>query len=181
MEDPASGPTVPRSFNGINHLKLPCKSIRKTHDFYTQIFPFRPFLQYNHYTLDYKLFALMFMHPSTKPIIEVRYVPSQAEAQKGWDPITFGVGTRSDLEAWSQWLDANGVCHSPIFTGVKGWVMGCEDPNGRIVRLYVRMRMSIGWARFRLIQRNQAETEETVVVRGEMEAWLQGDLVVYLC
>ena len=67
----------------------------------------------------------------------MRYVPNQAAAQKGWDPITWGVGTRKDLEQWAQWFDAHGVKHSHIFAGVKGWVMGCEDPDGRIVRLYV--------------------------------------------
>lgn len=25
---------------------------------------------------------------------------------------------------------------SKVFTGFKGWVMGCEDPDGKIVRLY---------------------------------------------
>ena len=128
---------MPTSFRGINHLKLPSTSIRKTHDFYTRVFPFTPVPKYNHYTPDHKLFAIMFVHEPTKLLVEVRYVPSQAVAQKGWDPITFGVGTRKDLEVWQEWLDANNVTRSRIFTGIKGWVMACEDPDGRIVRLYV--------------------------------------------
>jgi hypothetical protein len=39
-------------------------------------------------------------------------VPEQAAAQKGWDPITWGVGRRQDLEQWAEWLDVNGVKHS---------------------------------------------------------------------
>ena len=128
---------MPTSFTGVNHLKLPCFSIQKTHDFYTRIFPFTPLPQYDHFTPDHKLFAKMFRHDQTKLIIEVRYVPSQAAAQKGWDPITYGVGTRDDLQRWAAWLDANDVKHSRIFTGIKGWVLGCEDPDGRIMRLYV--------------------------------------------
>lgn len=77
------------------------------------------------------------MHPSTKTIIEARYEPSQAAAQKGWDPITWGVGTRKDLEEWGKWLDECGVKRSHVLMGIKGWLMGCEDPDGRIVRLYV--------------------------------------------
>ena len=73
----------------------------------------------------------------TKLIIEFRYVPEQAEAQRGWDPITWGVGTRKGLEAWKAWFAYNGVEHSKIFTGIKGWVSGCRDPDGRVVRLYV--------------------------------------------
>lgn len=55
-------------------------------------------------------------------IVEFRYVPEQAEAQKGWDPITWGVGTRADLQAWEDWWEANDVKRSKIFTAIKGWV-----------------------------------------------------------
>ena len=133
----ATKPTMPSSFKGINHLKLPCHSLKKTYDFYTTIFPFKPLPQYNHYTPKHKLFAMMFTYEPSKLIIEVRYSPTEATAQKGWDPITWGVGTRKDLEEWGNWLDASNVKRSPVLMGIKGWVMGCEDPDGRIVRLYV--------------------------------------------
>ena len=47
------------------------------------------------------------------------------------------MGRRKDLEEWGEWLDACKVKTSPILTGIKGWVTGCKDPDGRIVRLYV--------------------------------------------
>lgn len=129
--------TKPKSFNGINHLKLPVFSLKRTLDFYTTIFPFTHQPKWNHFTPEHKLFAQMFTHDPTNLIVEVRHVPAQAEAQRGWDPITWGVGNRKDLEEWAAWFDANGVKHSPILMGIKGWVMGCEDPDGKIVRLYV--------------------------------------------
>lgn len=129
--------TMPKSFKGIHHLKLPCHSISRTFDFYTRIFPFSPLPQYDHFTPDHKLFARIFTHAPTNLLVEVRYVPSQVQVQRGWDPITWGVATRRDLEEWGAWLDANGVKRSRILTGIKGWLMGCEDPDGRIVRLYV--------------------------------------------
>jgi hypothetical protein len=128
---------MPSSFNGINHLKLPCQSINVTHDFYVNVFPFTPLPQYDHFTPNHELFAKMFTHAATKLIVEVRYCPNEAAAQKGWDPITYGVGTRKDLEDWAEWLDACEVKRSRIFTGIKGWLMACEDPDRRIVRLYV--------------------------------------------
>ncbi|KAF4956888.1 hypothetical protein FGADI_3491 [Fusarium gaditjirri] len=127
----------PQSFTGINHLKLPCNNILKTAQFYETIFPMTRIIKYNHYTPNHKLFAIMLQHKPTKLIIELRYVPGQAKAQQGWDPITWGVGTRGDLEEWRAWLDAHKVKRSKIFMGIKGWVMACEDPDGRIVRLYV--------------------------------------------
>jgi len=136
-QTPATKPDGPRSFNGVNHLKLASSDIWKTHDFYTKIFHFTPLPHYNHYTPEHKLFAVMFEHTPTKLIVEVRYEPTQAAAQKGWDPVTWGVGTRKDLEEWGRWLDANGVKRSKILTGIKGWLMACEDPDGKHVRLYV--------------------------------------------
>jgi catechol 2,3-dioxygenase-like lactoylglutathione lyase family enzyme len=132
-----SDPLMPKSFNGINHLKLPCHDILKTVDFYTKIFPFKRLHHYDHFTPEHKLFAVMVEHVPTKLILELRYVPEQANAQKGWDPITWGVGGRKDLEEWAAWFDYHGVKRSAIFTGIKGWVSACEDPDGRIVRLYV--------------------------------------------
>ena len=126
-----------RTFNGVNHLKLPCNDILTTGAFYEKLLPFTRIHEYNHYTPDHRLFAIMLQHQSTNLIIELRHVPSQAEAQKGWDPITWGVGTRADLEEWAAWFDEYRVRRSKIFVGIKGWVMCHEDPNGRIVRLYV--------------------------------------------
>ncbi|KIX95740.1 uncharacterized protein Z520_08448 [Fonsecaea multimorphosa CBS 102226] len=130
-------PNGKRSFNGINHLKLATNDLWKCHEFYTKIFPFTPLPQYHHYTPEHKLFAVMFEHAPTKLIVEARYEPHQAKVQQGWDPVTWGVGTRADLEEWAKWLDANSVPRSKILTGIKGWLMACEDPDGRHVRLYV--------------------------------------------
>lgn len=132
-----SRPNGKRSLNGVNHLKLATNDLWKCHDFYTKIFGFTPLPHYNHYTPEHKLFAVMFEHSPTKTIVELRYEPNQAKAQEYWDPITWGVGTRKDLEEWGEWLDFNGIKRSPILTGIKGWVMACEDPDLKHVRLYV--------------------------------------------
>jgi catechol-2,3-dioxygenase len=134
----ASGapPSTPKPrFNGINHLKLPVKNIHDTLTFYTKVLPFEWQPKWNHFTPDHELFAVMFTHGDL--IVEARHLPDQAEQQRGWDPITWGVPRKSDLEDWAARFDEHGVKHSKIFTGIKGWVMGAEDPDGKVVRLYV--------------------------------------------
>lgn len=84
-----------------------------------------------------EFFVKVFKHEQSNVLIEVRHAPAQARAQEGWDPISYGVGTKADLEKWEKWFDANDVRHSPIYTGFKTWVMSCEDPDGRFVRLFV--------------------------------------------
>lgn len=83
--------TMPPGFTGINHLKLPANDIQVTSDFYTTVFPFERLHQYDHFTLEHKFFAAMFSHKTTNLIVEIRHVPEQAEAQRGWDPITWGI------------------------------------------------------------------------------------------
>jgi catechol-2,3-dioxygenase len=131
-------PPRPSSFRGVDHLKLAVFSLPRTHDFYTKVLPLSPQPQWDHFTPEHKLCAKMAKHEQTNLIVEFRHEPAQAEAQRGWDPITWGVGTRKDLEDWEKWLDWWQVKHSKIFTGMKGWVMACEDPDGKIVRLYVQ-------------------------------------------
>ena len=117
MSNNASQTAMAASFHGVNHLKLPCFSINKKHDFYPKILPFTPLPQYDHFTPDHKLFAKMCEHAPTKLIIETRYVPSQAAAQKGWDPITYGVSTRKDLDRWVEWFESKSVKYSRILFG----------------------------------------------------------------
>lgn len=98
--------------------------------------PFKHLTHLDHYTPDHELFAVVFTHEETKLMVELRYNPEQASAQKGWDPITWGVQGPADLESWAQWLDTKGVKRSRVFTGVQGWLLACEDPDGRHIRLY---------------------------------------------
>lgn len=132
-----SSSECPGSFKGINHLKMPVFSLKKTLDFYTTIFPFTHLPKLDHFTPDKKLFGQLFIHKPSNLMVELRYHPTQAEAQRGWDPISWGVNTRKDLDEWASWLDAKGVKHSRVLTGLQSWVMACEDPDGKIIKLYV--------------------------------------------
>lgn len=127
----------PKSLKGINHVKLPVFSLKRTLEFYTTVFPFIHLPELDHFTPDHKLFAQLFRHEPSRLLVELRYVPSRAEAQRGWDPVSWGVGTRKDLEEWAEWLDAHNVKHSPILKGLQSWMMACEDPDGKIIRFYV--------------------------------------------
>jgi catechol-2,3-dioxygenase len=133
-----SAPKMPSSFSSIDYLKIPVFDRKKTADFYTTLFPFTYQKKWEHFTPEHKLFAVMVTHDPTNLIVEFRHVPEQAEAQRGWDPITWGVDNRNDLEPWAAWLDHHDVKRSKIFTGIKGWVMAAEDPDGKIIKLYVQ-------------------------------------------
>ena len=124
------------SINGVNHIKLPSANLLKTLHFYTTVLPMEHIQAYNHYTPQHKLFAVLVQHPSTKLLIELRNAPEQAVTQKGLDPVTWGVSMKKDLDDWANWLDHCGIKRSKVLTAIKGWVLCCEDPDARQVRLY---------------------------------------------
>ncbi|KAH6950822.1 hypothetical protein DER45DRAFT_578958 [Fusarium avenaceum] len=65
----------PKSFTGVNHLKLSCHDVLKTGEFYEKIFHLTRIPKYNHYTPDHKLFAIMLEHKPTKLIVKLYYIP----------------------------------------------------------------------------------------------------------
>jgi catechol-2,3-dioxygenase len=133
---PPSMTSMPASFLGINHLKLPVHNLEKSLEWYTNVLPLKHEAKWNHYTPQHELFAVMVVHEPTSLILELRHVPEHAKKHQGWDPITWGCRTRQDLEEWASWLDHKSVKRSKVFTGIKGWVLACEDPDGKIVRFY---------------------------------------------
>lgn len=131
-----SRPTIPW---GINHIKLPARDVLKTKDFYTDILGLEYLPALDHKDENGNLFAVMLQFPkgsATTFWIEIRHNVAQAEAQKGWDPVTYGVRSKKDLENWKAFLESKGVACSRVFTGLQAWVLCVLDPDGKIVRLY---------------------------------------------
>ena len=131
-----SRPTLPW---GINHIKIPAKDTIKTKDWYVNTLGLEYLPELDHKRQNGELFAVMLKFPEGSPTthwVEIRLNPAQAEAQKGWDPVTYGVKTKKDLDEWKTCLESQGVTCSPVFTGLQAWVLCVLDPDGKIVRLY---------------------------------------------
>lgn len=48
----------------------------------------------------------------------------------GLDHLAFSVATRSDLEAWAEWLDELGVSNSGVIEVPPGGILNFKDPDG---------------------------------------------------
>jgi hypothetical protein len=79
MAESATPSSMPASFLGVNHLKIPVFNLQKSLDFYTNILPFKHEVKYNHYTPEHQLFAVMIVHEPTSLIVELRYAPEHAK------------------------------------------------------------------------------------------------------
>ena len=87
----------------------------------------------------------------------------EALKNRRFDPVTWGVNTKTDLESWAEWLDGKGVKRSRLLKGAVGWLIvfevrfsqaeyrskdgiekasrrrkadSSQDPDGRFLRLY---------------------------------------------
>jgi hypothetical protein len=58
--------------------------------------------------------------------LELRENAAKALDDRSWDPVTLAVADRRELLLWVQWLDVCGTRHSPVLTGLRGWLIVFE-------------------------------------------------------
>jgi hypothetical protein len=58
--------------------------------------------------------------------LELRENAAKALDDRSWDPITLAVADRRALLLWVRWLDVCGTRHSPVLTGLRGWLIVFE-------------------------------------------------------
>jgi catechol 2,3-dioxygenase-like lactoylglutathione lyase family enzyme len=121
---------------GIHHLKFAVRDLQESCAFYERALAARRIAAFDHRTQDGTLFAFILEVPNLGTHLELRLNPEAAKAQERFDPITLAVHAKRDLEQWSDHLDAAEVAHSPILTGLAGYLLVFEDPDRRRLRLY---------------------------------------------
>lgn len=124
------------SIAGIHHLKFHVSNLERSLDFYASALGAIRLHELDHRRPDGEVFAYILEIENLGTYLELRASPERAAREAGLDPVTFSVRTHSDLLAWHDHLEAKGIHHSPVFTGVLGWVMAAEDPDGRHLRFY---------------------------------------------
>ncbi|QBR03208.1 VOC family protein [Paraburkholderia pallida] len=124
------------SIAGIHHLKFNVSDLDRSLAFYSVALGAKRIPELDHRLPDGELFAYILEIDRLGTYLELRASPAKAAREAGLDPVTFSVETHDDLVAWHDYLEANGIPHSPVFTGVTGWLLAAEDPDGRHLRFY---------------------------------------------
>jgi hypothetical protein len=65
--------------------------------------------------------------------LELRENAVKALDDRSWDPVTLAVADRKALLLWIKWLDLCGTQHSPILTGLRGWLIVFEVSKGMVL------------------------------------------------
>lgn len=124
------------SIAGIHHLKFNVSDLDRSLAFYSMALGAKRIPELDHRLPDGELFAYILEVDKLGTYLELRASPAKAEREAGLDPVTFAVETHDELVAWHDYLEARGIPHSPVFTGVIGWLLAAEDPDGRHLRFY---------------------------------------------
>jgi catechol 2,3-dioxygenase-like lactoylglutathione lyase family enzyme len=126
----------PPPLAGIHHLKFAVADLEQSLAFYRRALGAEHVAAFDHRRDDGTLYAVVLNVPGLGTYLELRLDREGAARQAGSDPVTFAVPSRGDLVLWAAHLDRCGIDHSPVLTGLMGWLLVSDDPGGRQLRFY---------------------------------------------
>ena len=125
-------------FAGIHHLKLPVTNLARGVEFYQKVFGAKHLPKLDHRHANGDVYSSILEVPNLGTLLEIRHDALAANAQAGFDLLTLAVPDRAALHAWTDHLDRLDVVHSPVLTGVTGWLLVFEDPDRHRIRFYTQ-------------------------------------------
>lgn len=120
---------------GIHHVKMPVTDLDRSRDWYGRVLGFK--VTYEFQDEDGVVRGVAGEVPGLGDSMLCLRVNSQAaHGCQGFDPVSFAVRDRADVEAWAAHLDTLGVPHSPVIEASIGWLLVFNDPDGLDLHLY---------------------------------------------
>lgn len=123
------------ALTGFHHLKIPVTDVARSLDFYERVFGIKVTLSFS--DDDGVLRGLVGELPNLGgTLLALRDNPELAKALSGFDPISFAVQTKADVEEWAAYLDQLGIPHKPIAEAAIGYILIFNDPDGLELHIY---------------------------------------------
>ena len=129
-----SSPTL----SGIHHLKMPVSDIDTIAAWFEKTLKAKRIVRFNHIDEKGVLYAAMMELPGLEQPIELRHAPNAARSVAGYDPVSYQVDKKEDLDEWVKQLDSAGWPHSPIIHGYIGHVLEFKTPDDLEIRIYTK-------------------------------------------
>ncbi|AQA01245.1 glyoxalase [Mycobacterium sp. MS1601] len=137
-----SAPTI----TGIHHFSITVTDIEASLDWYQRLFGAdRVPMKFPHYDCEDTGYGELLVDRRSGVIIGLHTNSGNDgrpfdEARTGLDHIALNVGTRTELEAWTAWLDELGIAHSGIRDGAVPFEFATvvfRDPDNIQLELFV--------------------------------------------
>lgn len=127
------------TITGYHHISLTVKDAAKSVDFYTRVFGFIPVLELE--DEGGRGLKRVLAHGESRTILGFTVHQSNdgspfSEFRTGLDHLSFGVGSRAELDEWIARLDELGIQHSDVNTTQIGSLMTLRDPDNIQVELW---------------------------------------------
>lgn len=120
---------------GIHHVKMPVTDLDRSRDWYGRVLGFK--VTYEFQDADGVVRGVAGEVPGLGDSMLCLRVNSQAaQGCQGFDPVSFAVRDKADMEAWAAHLDTLGISHSPVIEASIGWLLVFNDPDGLDLHLY---------------------------------------------
>jgi catechol 2,3-dioxygenase-like lactoylglutathione lyase family enzyme len=120
---------------GVHHVKIPVTDLDRAVNWYARVFGFEVTMKFPE--ADGVVRGVAGRIPGLgDTLLALRLNPAAAEGCKGFDPVSFAVDGRADVEAWGEHLDSLGIKHSPVIEASVGWLLVFDDPDGLTLHLY---------------------------------------------
>jgi catechol 2,3-dioxygenase-like lactoylglutathione lyase family enzyme len=121
--------------SGVHHVKVPVTDLARSKQWYEDVFGFQATIEFPDDQGVVRGIAGE-VPGLGRAIVALRENAAAAAGCAGFDPFSFGVEGRDDLEAWIGYLDDRGVEHSPLIEASVGWLLVFHDPDGIEIHLY---------------------------------------------
>ncbi|HEY3751103.1 MAG TPA: VOC family protein [Pseudonocardiaceae bacterium] len=120
---------------GIHHVKIPVTDLDRSIAWYARVFGFQVTMRFP--DGDGVVRGVAGSVPGLGDTeLTLRINRQAAEGCRGFDPVSFAVDDRPDVEAWAAHLDRLDIPHSPVIEASVGWLLVFDDPDGLQLHLY---------------------------------------------
>jgi catechol 2,3-dioxygenase-like lactoylglutathione lyase family enzyme len=126
---------ISQVLSGIHHVKIPVTDLNRSIDWYGRVFGFTVTMEFPE--ADGVVRGVAGTVPGLGDTqLTLRVNPEAAHGCAGFDPVSFAVDGRADIEAWAAHLDGLGIGHSPVIEASVGWLLVFDDPDGISLHVY---------------------------------------------
>jgi catechol 2,3-dioxygenase-like lactoylglutathione lyase family enzyme len=120
---------------GIHHVKFAVSDIERSVAWYERVFGFKVTMEFKD---DQGIVrgSVGQLAGLDRTLLAFRENKELSEAVTGFDPVSFAVEDRADVEAWVAHLDEQGVENSGLRIAAIGYIVFFHDPDGIKLHVY---------------------------------------------
>lgn len=122
--------------SGLHHIQFPVADLTESLAWFHTVFGAEYQPEFDHHDAQNRRYAVIMQIPGLHFPVQLRQAPEMAAAIAGYEPVTFGVTDRAELQRWAEHLDECGVRHSGIKQARIGEAVDFAAPDGAKIRLY---------------------------------------------